>query len=126
MTTNYNEMSDFEIEVEVTKILFPFVLDDGYTFCGSRDGFIYSREDRKEHKSSGNRLICTIKNYCNNPQDAWPIIIDNGIALFPRAIREDLKLWQASAPLVGGFRDENPLRAAMICFLKVKEVENGN
>lgn len=63
---------------------------------------------------------------CNNPADAWPIIVDNLIALKP------------VEKYVGGYRwfavkgdgdfsikcaDENPLRCAMIVFLMMKEGE---
>lgn len=116
---NYEDMSDFEIEVEVTKVLFPFVLDEGYEFLGSRDGFLYTKEDKREHKLSGNKLICTIKNYCNNPSDAWTIIVDNLIDVLS-PLHEGGK-WEATAftkydELVSSLH-LNPLRAAMICFL---------
>lgn len=123
---NYEDMSDFEIEVEVTKIIFPFVLDDGYGFVGSRDGFIYTRGDKKEHKLSGNRLICTVKNYCNNPSDAWPIIVENGICINAMA-GGDFTLWYSNdkhyTNVDNAVYSENPLRAAMICFLKMKDAE---
>ena len=122
---NYEDMSDFDIEVEVTKILFPFVLGDGYEFIGSRDGFIYTKEDRKEHKLSGSRLICTIKNYCNSPSDAWPVIVENRISVTPylnvNCLWSAIKKTEAETVHV---TMQNPLRAAMICFLKMKDAEN--
>jgi len=115
----FEEMSDFEIEVEVTKILFPFVLEGGYEFLGSRDGFLYTKEDRKEHKLKGERLICTIRPYCRSPEYAWPLIEE---------IWEDLMEGDAyyhSHTVWDAYCIENnvsKLRAAMICFLKVKGV----
>ncbi|HEJ7990226.1 TPA: DUF2591 family protein [Serratia liquefaciens] len=71
------------------------------------------------------------KDYCNNPADAWPIIVKHGISL-----THDYGEWESEACLdlpigahgtdelcsVGGI-DKNPLRAAMIAFLLLKESE---
>lgn len=68
-------------------------------------------------------------NPCNNPSDAWKIIVSNEIGITPHGC-----WWMASnfnPSSVGDFQvqvmqyDKNPLRAAMICFLKMKESENG-
>ncbi|MBH3259960.1 DUF2591 family protein [Serratia marcescens] len=73
-----------------------------------------------------------MRDYCNNPADAWPIIVENGISLY-----HDNGNWQAEmnyyAP-VGAFGtdeacskfvdDKKPLRAAMIVFLMMKDAEN--
>ena len=75
------------------------------------------------------------KDYCNNPSDAWPIIVDNGIATAPVANAK----WMAQfvrkkeGPFSAGnfesrydfveAKHKNPLRAAMIVFLKMKEAE---
>ncbi|CAI2002878.1 Protein of uncharacterised function (DUF2591) [Serratia ficaria] len=70
-------------------------------------------------------------NPCNNPADAWPIIVKHGISL-----THDYGEWESEACLdlpvgahgtdelcsVGGI-DKNPLRAAMIAFLLLKESE---
>ena len=70
-------------------------------------------------------------NPCNNPSDAWPIIIDNKISLM-----NDGDTWEASIDfdgelLVHGtdetlseyYEDKNPLRAAMIVYLEIKGVK---
>lgn len=67
--------------------------------------------------------------YCNNPADAWPIIVGNGISLY-----HNHGSWQAemeySAPIGAFGTDEicskfvdhkNPLRAAMVVFLMMQE-----
>lgn len=70
--------------------------------------------------------------YCNNPADAWPIIDGNGIS-----INHYNGVWEASfewdAP-VGAFgtdetvttstEHKNPLRAAMVAYLMMREVAN--
>lgn len=72
------------------------------------------------------------KDYCNNPVDAWPIVVENNIALLPSCGFD----WVAISHLtLNGFssyidqslhgclqhNDMNPLRAAMIVFLKMNE-----
>jgi hypothetical protein len=66
-------------------------------------------------------------NPCNNPSDAWPIIVENNIAIVPcrHAIPQawPTKFGMASKFLV---EDRNPLRAAMIVYLMMKESENAD
>lgn len=57
---------------------------------------------------------------CNNPEDARPIIIGSMISIRP--VGNDGQLWEASG--MAGMKadyDKNPLRAAMIVFLMMKE-----
>lgn len=58
------------------------------------------------------------KDYCNNPSDAWPIIVDNEISINSWALSDG---WRADR--FGHFdtEDDKPLRAAMIVFLKMNE-----
>ena len=64
---------------------------------------------------------------CNNPSDAWPIIIENRIALHPlHPVYKNE--WRANAEDDCGFigyssSNASPLRAAMIVFLMMKESE---
>lgn len=96
---NYSEMSDFEINKAVIKILGIGLISDG---------------DKKCFHISGEEF-----DPCNNPSDAWPIIIENGVSIRKRyygewrAIRE----WGESHE----YDDNNPLRAAMIVYLMMKE-----
>ena len=67
--------------------------------------------------------------YCNNPSDAWPIIIKNKVS-----IMNDLDLWEASIDFDGDlekhgtdevltkhYEHANPLRAAMIVYLMLQD-----
>lgn len=59
---------------------------------------------------------------CNNPADAWPIITSSMISVRP--VGNDGQLWEASG--MDGMKadyDKNPLRAAMVVFLMMKEGE---
>ena len=55
---------------------------------------------------------------CNNPSDAWPIILENKITIEPIVCFGDL--WQAN---IKHHKElcENPLRAAMIVYLMMNE-----
>lgn len=60
---------------------------------------------------------------CNNPADAWPIITASMISIRP--VGNDGQLWEASG--MAGMKadyDKDPLRAAMVVFLMMKESEN--
>jgi len=73
----------------------------------------------------------TLVDYCNNPTDAWPIIMKSGINLFTDMIPHGL-LGQARASTTRAdavsdciiISDKNPLRAAMIVFLMMQESAN--
>ncbi|MBH3006776.1 phage protein NinX family protein [Serratia ureilytica] len=120
--TDYSKMSDYEINWRVAEesglsvdhnatVILP------QTYCG--------------HDENGCKYEWGMRDYCNNPADAWPIIVEHGISLY-----HDNSNWQAEmtydAP-VGAFGtdetcskfvdDKNPLRAAMIAFLMMKDVE---
>ena len=60
---------------------------------------------------------------CNNPSDAWPIITDNliNICVLP-APHLDFPLWISNCGQLVAL-NQNPLRAAMIVFLKMKGAE---
>ena len=59
---------------------------------------------------------------CNNPADAWLIITESMISIRP--VGNDGRLWEASG--MAGMKadyDKNPLRAAMVVLLMMKEDE---
>lgn len=64
---------------------------------------------------------------CNNPADAWPIIVENGITLAFQDGNwwaDNLAYWVDGVEWnIGGIIDKNPLRCAMIVFLMMKEGE---
>lgn len=65
-------------------------------------------------------------NYCNNPSDAWPIITENHINLSKHKEDDEWFAFTRADDLgVSEFqcKDKNALRAAMICFLKMKDAE---
>jgi len=104
--TDYSKMSDFEINTAV----------------GSAFGYATGIEPCFEVviiNKTGRPF-----DPCNNPADAWPIIAENKINI---DFRDSLK----AGPMARLCRDnaiyavnDNPLRAAMIVFLMMKEVGN--
>lgn len=64
----------------------------------------------------------TLVDYCNNPADAWPIIVDNLLRMTP-VVHHGSVSWIACRGDYG-VSHENPLRAAMIVFLMMQESAN--
>lgn len=111
---NYEDMSDFEINKAVALIVGATFNDDGepvrFVEC---DTGAYADFNEIEFDP------------CNNPADAEPIIIENRIGTIPAP---DNGLWKAAHRKIGDddkpyhfTQDKNPLRAAMIVFLKMNE-----
>lgn len=63
-------------------------------------------------------------NPCNNPADAWPIIVEGGIGVMPFK-SDHARAWDLSRGLVGDriCHHANPLRAAMTVYLMMKDAE---
>lgn len=71
---------------------------------------------------------------CDNPVDAWPIILKNQIGMWTHPEYEPL--WSARFNKVSGYKNDmpvieyvvhqhkNPLRAAMIVYLMMKDTDN--
>ncbi|QNH64610.1 DUF2591 family protein [Proteus vulgaris] len=104
----YTELSDFDINLLVTK-----ATNETYR-CSASMGYV---------TVDGN-----IFNPCNNPTDAMPIIIENKISLRAPTITDR---WKAEfvdeyGNYVGYIRalNKNPLRACMEVFLMMKDAEN--
>ena len=108
---DYSKMSDEEINEAVYTLL---VSDESYP---------------KELAYKVYHLLADKPDYCNNPSDAWTIIFVNDIMLNPNCVEA---LWKAEQ----GFREKpsgfysaataysnNPLRAAMIVYLMMKDEE---
>ncbi|AUR86927.1 NinX [Vibrio phage 1.091.O._10N.286.52.B12] len=118
---NYEEMSNWEITKRVVEIR-----------CKGQLIKFLPQEDILEPMTSGvmsDKLkIITglgreqVIDACNNPSDAWPIIVEHGIGMHKQHDQSWFSSWTT-----GEFDcvDKNPLRAAMICFLKMKDAENG-
>ena len=119
---DYSEMSDFEINKAVAVlenkdwVLLPCVDDALFVNVETEDKDCYEYDTHQY-------------NPCNNPADAWPIIIENRIGLVPvftcnnRCFSlEPTEKWRAEKTDWSiEIEDRNPLRAAMILFLMMNK-----
>lgn len=124
---DYASMSDFEINSAVHNAL----LDKPYELTFHGGGKI-TWKDNDSGRVIETGIVDYTKNglhdYCNNPADAWPIIVDKQISLISRCANGE---WKAQLHLgrddifdsYASCWDNNPLRAAMIAFLMMKESE---
>lgn len=115
----YASMSDFEINKLVAESSsFDFCVRinfSGDTIGGGAEKWICRNE------------WLTKFDPCNNPADSWPIITANRIGIIPSPERG---AWRAANRVIGAdsnpryfTQDANPLRAAMIVFLKMQEAK---
>lgn len=106
---DYANMSDQEIDMHVASIIYP-------------ESTVIESKSRPPCACITGRIPNCWVDYCNNPADAWPIIISSMISIRP--VGNDGQLWEASG--MDGMKadyDKNPLRAAMVVFLTMKEGE---
>lgn len=105
---NYEDMSDLEIAQKVFFFVSSNLCPNGGLAHICSDGFFFFDDKNIKRKFDP----------CNNPADAWPIIVENRIRINPILYTK----WMAEDYLEDvSSCDENPLRAAMIVFLKMNE-----
>ena len=108
---NYADMSDFEINKAV---FFKSKIDyeDYNPLCPTNGSAFDYADGANWHEFDP----------CNNPSDAWPIIVANGICITSPVM--DGERWRAviyNSDENYSWSDKNPLRAAMIVFLMMNE-----
>ncbi|MGP2833579.1 phage protein NinX family protein [Serratia nevei] len=101
---DYSKMSDFEIDKAVAEI---------------------TGDSKPTDEEWGiNRII---PDYCNNPSDAWPIIVENKINIEWHEWKGgEFKPYALNNETMKSSYDDKPLRAAMIVFLMMKDAESKN
>lgn len=134
ITTDFSKLSDFEINRRVCEALdmeeYFFIPDDEADFDSEiptdERGPVWqtSKRDINGFRASNGNCF----NPCNNPSDAKPIIVENRIGIIPAP---ENGLWKAAHRKIGNdntpyhmTQNVNPLRAAMIVFLMMKESES--
>jgi len=125
---SYEHMSDFEINNHVAFALGYLVkteIEDG--LCGFTKEYhekypntiwAAKTDERGEQREAWEQM-----NFCSSPEEAWPIINEHRIAIMP-----DYDSWKAGSlppKMTVGWANfirgqANPLRAAMIVFLKMQ------
>ena len=112
---NYEDMSDFEINKEVALI--------------KNNNLIFTEGDRVYLDTDDDSLV----DYCNSPSDAWPVIVENNISIshsialyradalvYDKKFDNGFKIFKQDSQ-IGDISSRGALRAAMICFLKMKD-----
>ena len=124
---NYEDMSDHEINMAVTCIENNC---QGWATTASNTGFYHCGVD------GGGFYEVECVDYCNSPSDAWPIIVENKISIshsialyradalvYNSKFDNGFKIFKQDSQL-GDTSSRGALRAAMICFLKMKDAES--
>lgn len=108
---DYASMSDAEINASVAKIMFEVNEGIATPYSHRPDAYIY-------HLNG----LHSVKDYCNNPSDAWPIIVENKISNQYDYVTDE---WTASCAgeMYYHHKCDKALRAAMVVFLMMKEGE---
>lgn len=113
---NYDEMSDKEINELVTAKLYNC---EEWELNNERTAFYHCGVDGSGY------YVQPIVNYCHNASEAFPVIEANWISLVCRGI--EWKCYTINILTLDEIfhaYDENPLRAAMICYLNMWEANN--
>jgi len=104
---DYESLSDFEINKLVAEAL------------GFAPKEWAGRDDVVLIKEMG---FAMLKDYCNSPSDAWPIITESRMSMEYEC---DVKGWYLEVESADGrcffAYNHNPLRAGMIVYLKMQE-----
>lgn len=126
--TDYSKLSDFEINkaVAIQLGMKPFCETTGWQGLTS--------EPYVDVIVRGAGRLGAF-NPCNNPSDAWPIIFEDRIAIIPDSAAGEWVAfneftlyegdWMFASDPARHVNGKNPLRAAMIVYLMMKESENG-
>lgn len=110
---NYADMTDTEINFAVARI----VSTDGVVERNDLGNVVLIHDYH-----NGICLGWKSVDYCNNWADSGPVIFENKVTIFSPNDTHDDSLWMAE---LGEFHffNVNPLRAAMIVFLMMKDNE---
>lgn len=120
---DYEEMTDLEVNTAVAELM-PYYseVEDGCVwFVQPPSTSTESAHDGLGFQDTTSTKIWAIEfNPCENIHDAWPIILENKIDIINTG-----DTWTCSTKTdrrYGMARDKNPQRAAMIVFLKMKDL----
>lgn len=132
---DYSKLSDFEIN-NLVAISLGAKVTDSYRVGEERETVYYSLGGDEFAIRRGFGNINDDFDPCQKPNDAWPIISENGISLIKCTVGsgywsaeiitdiDDVtdKRFQCQSSIDS--QDANPLRAAMIVFLMMQESAN--
>ena len=108
---DYIKMSDFELNSAVAQL----------SLWKKKDCEEIHEDEKRGVVSWADGANWHVFDPCNNPSDAWPIINIERIGVYPSE-GPDFMPWIA-AKNAFSVTDKNPLRAAMIVYLMMKDEE---
>lgn len=117
---NYEEISDLQINLLVANAIGVDAAENSGVVFGA-----------VKHECDNVVSVMGVVDYCNNPSDAWPIIVANNISITKCIRLDDWEVFGGGVCVdydhciiseCGCFcSNKNPLRAAMIVFLMMQE-----
>lgn len=109
---DYSKFSDQEINMAVAEIFHP-------------DSVVIESKSRPPSACITGHLPSEWVDYCNNPADAWPIIVERKINIeWHEWKNSEWKPYALNNASTKSCYDNNPLRAAMVVFLMMQESAN--
>lgn len=111
---DYSKLSDQEINMAVAEIFHP-------------DSVVIESKSRPPSACITGHLPSLWVDYCNNPADAWQIILQSRISMVWDCAEDASAEWWNAFDQFDDCRvqyQSNPLRAAMIVFLMMQESAN--
>ena len=111
---DYSQLSDFEINRMVGDIIFK-----GFWACKPETSGNNTNKWYYGNTDTTFEPLNPLPDYCNNPSDAWPIIVENKINVYASE-GPDFMPWMAGCNSIM-VSHKNPLRAAMIVFLMMNK-----
>lgn len=131
--SKYDAMSDFDINLRVACAIDEVPVGDDGKPEFAVDCFLSVNNSRAVKWTPGiDGDEATYFNPCNDPSDAYPIIFSNSIATFETLVGEPIwvattnldKSWLGYGSDGFDYYHKNPLRAAMVVFLMMREAAN--
>ena len=110
---DYSAMSDFEINKAVAILVRPEIRGWDCHDISGRACFVIN--------SNTSKRVQFGFSFTSDPADAWPIIVENEIAIISSWNEEGV--WGATVAPWNSCEHTNPLRAAMIVFLQLNDPE---
>ena len=122
---NYHEMSDHEINKEVLKIIKEDLLKDGWRIVN----YSHSSDKRSAGIYKKSIDVYSWYDFVGDIESAWTIMLENKISLLwdetnSMCMATVASMFDLQTCRRDGASHTNPLRAAMIVFLMIKEKEN--
>lgn len=119
---DYSQLSDFEIN-NLVALAIGSKVTDSYRVGDERETIYYSLGEDEFCVKRGYGSFVSQFDPCNDPADAWPIILKNCISLVWDCAEDGSSDWWNAFDKFDACRvqyQSNPLRAAMIVFLEMQ------